>query len=105
MLKLRYQIACYSLGEYYRCCIGGCTGGTGSTTNQCAGGDVPTIYVDTASSTHGMHSVVGIGLANYEWFIQQIIDHQDDVKAGGCIKELQLLPVFVKSPNSVILAS
>jgi hypothetical protein len=50
--------------------------------NQCAG-DVPTIYVDTASSTPGMHDAVGLGLANYEWFIQQILDHRDAVKAGG----------------------
>jgi hypothetical protein len=53
--------------------------------NACAG-DLPTIYVDTASSgstASGVgHEATGLALANYESFIRQILDGRDAYKAG-----------------------
>jgi hypothetical protein len=47
--------------------------------NKCAV-DLPTIYVDTASSVG--HEVTGLALANYESFIREILDSRDAYKAG-----------------------
>jgi hypothetical protein len=48
--------------------------------------DLPTIYVDTASSgntSNGVgHEATGLALANYESFIRQILDGRDASKAG-----------------------
>jgi hypothetical protein len=54
--------------------------------NKCAG-DLPTIYIDTASSggnatTSVGHEATGLALANYESFIRQILDSRDAYKAG-----------------------
>jgi len=60
--------------------------GTGAA-NNCAG-DVPSIYVDTASSCNnntsegGGHEAVGLGLENYQWFIQQVLNQRNIVKGG-----------------------
>jgi hypothetical protein len=48
--------------------------------NKCAA-DLPTIYVDTASATVG-HEATGLALANYEYFIRQILDSRDAYKAA-----------------------
>jgi hypothetical protein len=52
--------------------------------NQCAG-DLPTMYVDTASSNNGAgnHEAVGLALEHYEWFSQQIMNQRDIVKGHG----------------------
>jgi len=55
--------------------------GTGCV-NDCAG-DLPTIYVDTASSGGGCHEAVGLGLENYNWFIQKVLSQRNIVKGGG----------------------
>jgi hypothetical protein len=53
--------------------------------NTCAV-DLPTIYVDTASSGSTAssvgHEATGLALANYESFIRQILDGRDACKAG-----------------------
>jgi hypothetical protein len=56
--------------------------------NKCAV-DLPTIYVDTASSGSGStangvvkHEATGLALANYEYFIRQILDGRDAHKTG-----------------------
>jgi hypothetical protein len=71
------------------CGLNGCGTGIG---NKCAG-DLPSVYVDTASSggstsNGNRHEAVGLALKNYEWLIQQILDRRDIVKgrngvAGG----------------------
>jgi hypothetical protein len=54
--------------------------------NSCAV-DLPTIYVDTASSgntANGVgHEATGLALANYESFIRQILDGRDAYKTGN----------------------
>jgi hypothetical protein len=50
--------------------------------NQCAG-DLPKMYVDTASSQEGRHEAAAVALAGHEWFIREILNRRDIVKQGG----------------------
>jgi len=51
-------------------------------------GDLPTIYIDTASSgkassgTSQNHEAVGYALKNYDWMVTSILSQRDIVKAG-----------------------
>jgi len=51
--------------------------------NKCSG-DLPVVYVDTASGGQSQeghtHEAVGLGLANYEWFIDEVMNRRNDVK-------------------------
>jgi hypothetical protein len=49
--------------------------------NQCVG-DLPNIYVDTASAKEG-HEAEAVALAGHEWFISEILNRRDIVKQGG----------------------
>lgn len=69
---------------------------------------MPTIYVDTASSGNVVgaksgiaHEAVGLGLANYDWFIHEILNQRDIVKNGGLIARSQALA----APVTVIMDS
>jgi hypothetical protein len=56
-------------------------------TNSCVK-PLPIIFVDTAGHVNmengSAHEAMGYGLARQEWFIREILNRRDIVKAGGC---------------------
>lgn len=45
-------------------------------------GDIPSIYVDTASGNKGTHEATGVALNNAKWFIQETLNYRDALKGA-----------------------
>jgi hypothetical protein len=66
-------------------CVVGCTG------------DVPSIYIDTASSNGQAHEATALALAGQEWFIREILNRRDIVKQGRGMVAGVALPIDTSS--------
>ena len=77
--------------------------------NQMAG-DLPTIYVDTASSGANpkgpSHEAVGLGLEHYAWFLQQLQNQRNTLQGAGAVGAASIVSAIMsRPPGSITHAS